>query len=112
MIVRPGQMPRLLESRGAVLGLLENVVDGEVTIKVPLQAGDRVVMYTDGLTESFNPKEEILGIDRFSQIVRDTAALPLPRMKQEIIDCVTAWRSGPAADDMSLVLLGVPRGPA
>ena len=111
MIVQPGQVPRLLESRGAVLGLLENAVDGEVTIRVPLQGGDRVVIYTDGFTESSNAEEELLGIDRFRQIVRDTATLPLQKMKQEIIDRVAEWRGGPATDDLSLVVLGIPNGP-
>jgi hypothetical protein len=29
-------------------------------------------------------------------------------MKQEILDRVTAWRSGTATDDMSLVLIEIP----
>jgi hypothetical protein len=29
-------------------------------------------------------------------------------MKQEIIDRVAAYRSGPPADDMSLVIVGIP----
>jgi serine phosphatase RsbU (regulator of sigma subunit) len=90
-----------------VLGLLENAVDPEATIEVPIQEGDRVVIYTDGFTESFNSQEETLGIDRFSEIVRETAALPVSRMRDEIVGRVAAWRSGPAADDTSLVVVGM-----
>jgi sigma-B regulation protein RsbU (phosphoserine phosphatase) len=85
MMVRPGCKPQLLESRSAVLGLIENAVDAEATIEVPIQEGDRLVIYTDGFTESFNSQEETLGIDRFSEIVRETAALPVSRMKEQIV---------------------------
>jgi serine phosphatase RsbU (regulator of sigma subunit) len=108
MIVQPGHTPRLLESQSAVLGLLEDAVEGEGTVTVRIQPGDRLVIYTDGFTESFNAQEEMLGVDGFRAIVRETAELPLPDMKQEIIDRVAAWRTGPAADDMSLVVVGMP----
>jgi phosphoserine phosphatase RsbU/P len=108
MIVQPGKQPRLLESRSAVLGLLHDAVDVEATVEVPLESGDRVVIYTDGFTESFDAKQEMLGVDGFSDIVRDTAKLSLAQMKQEIVDRVAAWRSGPPADDMSLVVVEIP----
>jgi PAS domain S-box-containing protein len=107
MIVQPGKTPRLLESRSAVLGLLEDVVDREATVEIPLEAGDRVVIYTDGFTESFDERKEMLGVEGFGDIVRKASNLPLAQMKQEIVDRVAAWRSGPAADDMSLVVVEV-----
>jgi PAS domain S-box-containing protein len=107
MIVQPGETPRLLESRSAVLGLLADAVDSEAAVEVPLDAGDRVVIYTDGFTESFNAQSDMLGVEGFSDIVRETSTLPLAQMKQEIVDRVAAWRQGPAADDMSLVVVEV-----
>jgi len=107
MIVQPGERPRLLESRSAVLGLLHDAVDSEAMIEVPVQAGDRVVIYTDGFSESFDAQEEMLGVEGLSDIVRDTAKLSLAEMKQEIVDRVAAWRNGPPADDMSLVVVEV-----
>jgi PAS domain S-box-containing protein len=107
MIVSPNHGVRLLESRSAILGLLDDAVDAETSHQVAVQPGDRLVIYTDGLTESFNPRQEMLGINGLQQIVRDTSSLPLPLMKQEIIDRVAAWRSGPAIDDISLVVLEI-----
>jgi phosphoserine phosphatase RsbU/P len=107
MLVRPGETPRLLESRSLVLGFLPDAVDGEASIEMPVNKGDRVIMYTDGLTENFNAKNEMLGVDGLSEIVRDTSTLPLPRMKDEILNRIAAWRLGPPADDMSLVLLEI-----
>ncbi|MFZ3214563.1 MAG: SpoIIE family protein phosphatase [Candidatus Acidiferrales bacterium] len=108
MIVKPGEAPRLLESRSAVLGLLHDAVDLENPVKVPVVAGDRVVLYTDGFTESFNAQDEMLGVEGLSEIVRETALLPLPAMTEEIVKRVAAFRSGPPADDMSLVVVEIP----
>jgi sigma-B regulation protein RsbU (phosphoserine phosphatase) len=107
MIVSRNQKPRLLESRSAILGLLEDAVDGETALKVPVRPGDRLIIYTDGFTESFNSEQEMLGVEGLQKIVCDTAGLPLLMMKQEIIARVAAWRSGPAVDDMSLVVLEI-----
>ena len=70
MLARPGDSLRLLESQCALLGLLEDAVRGE-PVEVPLQPGDRVVLYTDGFIESFNAQEEMLGIQGFADIVEE-----------------------------------------
>jgi len=107
MIVRRGKAPQLLESKSMILGLFENAVEAEAIVEVPLEAGDRVVVYTDGLSENFNARREMLGVEGLGRIVDETLELPLAEMKQQIIERVAAWRNGPAADDISLVLLEV-----
>jgi len=49
----------------------------------------------------------MLGIEGFSQLVLDAANLTLPEMRQAIIDGVAAWRHGPLADDVSLVIVEI-----
>jgi sigma-B regulation protein RsbU (phosphoserine phosphatase) len=105
MIVRPGESPQLLESKSMVLGLFEDAVAADATAESPVQAGDRVVIYTDGLTENFNSQREMLGTEGLTEIVRGVSSLPLAEMKQQILNRVAAWREGPAADDVSLVVL-------
>jgi len=90
MIIRRGESPRLLESRSGILGLFENVVDAESTIEAAVEPGDRVLIYTDGLTENFNLKREMLGVEGLSEIVRDGSHLTLPDMKRQILDRVEA----------------------
>jgi len=105
LLVRRGEAPRLLESRSMVLGLFEDAVASDPAVEETLQRGDRIVIYTDGLTESFNSSGEMLGIVGLGEIVRDASSLPLGEMKQQILNQVATWRSGPAADDVSLVLV-------
>ena len=108
MIVKPGDAPRLLESRSSVLGLLQDAVDTENAMQVPVASGERVILYTDGFTESFNASDDMLGVEGLAEIVRETAMLPLSEMTHEIVKRVAAFRSGPAADDMSLVVVEIP----
>jgi len=108
MIVSPGMEPRLLESRSMLLGALPDAVDGEAVLDLDLNPGDRVMLYTDGLTEVFNSRGEMLDVNGLQKIVRESSELPLGEMKTTILDRVAEWRSGPPADDVSLVLVEVP----
>ena len=107
MIVQPGEEPRLLESRSMVLGALPNAVDGEASLDVDLLPGDRIVLYTDGITDVFDSRGEMLGVEGVQKFVREASLLPFHQMKQGILDRVAAWREGPSTDDVSLVLVDV-----
>jgi sigma-B regulation protein RsbU (phosphoserine phosphatase) len=107
MIVRPGGEPRLLESRSTVLGVLPEAVDAEATLEVQLDAGDRIVLYTDGITDVFDSQGKMLGVAGVQRFVRETATLPFQEMNKAILDRVAAWRAGPPVDDISLVLVEV-----
>jgi PAS domain S-box-containing protein len=105
MLVRRGQSPLLLESRSAILGALPDAVDTTSNLELHLEQDDRIVLYTDGITEVFNSRGEMLGIEGVREIVRQASALPSEEMKQGILDGVAAWRNGPQTDDVSLVLV-------
>lgn len=107
MIAHPGTEPRLLESRSMVLGAVGEAVDPEATLDVDLVPGDRVVLYTDGITDVFNANGEMLGVEGVQKIVEETCELPFGEMKKAILDSVADWREGPSTDDVSLVLVEV-----
>jgi len=107
MIARAGQEPRLLESRSMVLGALPDAVEPEATLDVDLESGDRVVLYTDGITDIFDTRGEMLGVSGVQKFVHETSLLPFAEMMQGILDRVAAWREGPPTDDVSLVLVEV-----
>jgi PAS domain S-box-containing protein len=107
MIVHPGGEPRLLPSRSMILGTLPDAVGADATLHTEIEPGDRIVLYTDGLTDVFDSRGEMLKVEGIQNFVRETALLPFNEMKQSILDRVAAWRNGPPVDDVSLVLVHV-----
>jgi sigma-B regulation protein RsbU (phosphoserine phosphatase) len=107
MIVQPGADPRLLPSRSTILGTLPDAVDADATLNTEIEPGDRVVLYTDGLTDVFDSHGEMLEVEGVQNIVRETSLLPFSEMKQGILNRVAAWRDGPPVDDVSLILVEV-----
>jgi PAS domain S-box-containing protein len=107
MLARRGQIPLLLESRSMILGALPEAVEIASTPEVQLLPDDRIVIYTDGITEVFDSRGEMLGVPGIQEIVRQTSSLPAEEMKQGILDRVAAWRNGPPTDDVSLLVVHV-----
>jgi serine phosphatase RsbU (regulator of sigma subunit) len=82
-------------------------VDADATLYTELESGDRIVLYTDGITDVFDSRGEMLKVEGVQNFVRETALLPFNEMKEGILHRVAAWRNGPLVDDVSLVLVEV-----
>ena len=76
-------------------------------MKLNYQPGDRLILYTDGLVEVFNGLDDMLGVEGLEDLVLQSATLTLADMQKTILDGVAAWRHGPLADDVSLVIVEV-----
>jgi len=87
---------------GPALGLFAESV--YPTCRCPLDTGDAVLLFTDGLYEASTPAGEEYGLDRLLTGVRQRALLPMPRLFDEILKDVQAF-SGTAelADDVCLL---------
>jgi len=70
-----------------------------------LQSGDRLLFYTDGLTEQFNPEGEMYGLERLSQqLSKDHGDSP-KEILDAIVDDAERFAKGlPADDDQALLL--------
>jgi serine phosphatase RsbU (regulator of sigma subunit) len=106
ILVSSGNLRRL-ESRNGILGCLSETTPSEPSIEVELSPGDRLILYTDGLVEVFNGLDEMLGVDGLEDLVLQSATLTLADMQKTILEGVAAWRNGPLADDVSLVIVEV-----
>ncbi len=71
-----------------------------------LEAGDVLVLYTDGLTESENVLSEPYGEDRLVAVVRENAALPAADIVRAITASVLDFMgAAPPFDDTTLVVI-------
>ena len=104
MIVSDGVV-RLLDSQNGLLGCLADTTPSDSADEIALATGDRLVLYTDGLVEVFNQSHQMLGVEGLAKLVRESATLSLPQMKQTILDGVTSWSHGTRADDISLMII-------
>ena len=107
MVIKPEADPQLLEARSMMLGALSNAVCHEAMIEVDLDPGDRILLYTDGVTEVFDERGEMLGVDGLQKFVRECSRLPFDEMLPAILERIAAWRHGPFVDDVTLVLAEV-----
>lgn len=106
LISQSGELKQL-DSRSTILGAMEDAVPQHASDTYELSAGDRLMIYSDGLTEVWDAKEEMLGIEGLAEIARKAVKLPLDVMREKIIKSVVSFSATPVHDDMSLVLLEV-----
>jgi PAS domain S-box-containing protein len=106
-LISPSGELRQLDSRATILGAMEDAVPEDSADKYELSKGDRLMIYSDGLTEVWDAREEMLGVEGLGELARGLVKLPLSEMRERIIRGVVSYSATPVHDDMSLVLLEV-----
>lgn len=99
-----GAIESLDGAGGLVLGAMPGVEYPNHTLQ--LQRGDRLVLYTDGITEAFSPTEELYGAKRLVDEVRVHGGGTPAALVERICQSVTSF-AGPApqSDDITLTVL-------
>ena len=92
-----------LEGDGTFLILMDEPIFQNYQVK--LQKGDRILFYSDGVIENFNHEEEILGMDKFKNIVKYNANEKGKNFLSKISDDVLQFSNQTPADDMTMLLL-------
>ncbi len=73
---------------------------------VTLAPGDRVYLFSDGITEAENAAEEQFGVERLLEALDATREGTLQESVHAVVARLEAWRGGPAfADDVSLLAI-------
>jgi sigma-B regulation protein RsbU (phosphoserine phosphatase) len=71
-----------------------------------LEAGDTLVLYTDGVTETMNPEHAMFGTDGLRNAFLGASALALSAARSRVLMAIDAHASGaPLADDTTLLML-------
>ena len=94
---------RLTEG-GPVLGLLPAAAYR--TTSVPAHAGDLLVLFSDGITEAPNRRDEQFGEERLMAVVEQTRELPARAICDAILAAVRTFIGDrPAPDDQTLLVV-------
>jgi len=96
-----------LETTGTVLGLFPEASYEQAA--VDLLPGDRLVMFTDGITEASDSNGEEFGEERLIARVKESSAVSARDLGNEIIQRVTQFCHGDFADDATLLTVVVDR---
>jgi sigma-B regulation protein RsbU (phosphoserine phosphatase) len=91
---------------GFPIGLTDAIEDLIFDLKIQLQQGDVVALYTDGITEAENPQRELYGLDRFIGVLKQYRHESVEVIRQSVIEDVMRFVNGTKVyDDITLVIL-------
>ena len=104
VLVRPGEAPRLLPGHpGTVVGIQHSL--SFEPREMQLEPGDALFLYTDGVTEAFDPDRQCFGEDRLLRALRE-AAPGSREMVERVFEAVRAFaRGAPQSDDIAILAI-------
>lgn len=102
VLLRRGGRIELLAEGGPVIGL-GGIVPFEEGFK-KLEPGDRILLYTDGVTEHRDPEGRLYGAAKLHDMLLEFREAPLDAMMAELVDSVMEFGGGEELrDDVSLL---------
>jgi len=89
------------------IGLCENILGDHNETAIEIESGDRVMLYTDGVTEARNPQNVLLGRSGLKELAMKHFRLhPEAFLRQFFLD-LNEYQAGEADDDMTFVVVDI-----
>ena len=104
LVRRDGAAVEFLSSQNPLIGITKDFLADEPENTLPIEPGDRLVLYTDGLTETADAAGRQLGTAGLVEIVQQAMSVELFEMADCILDQVTRHNHGPVLDDKTLIV--------
>ncbi len=103
LLLRQGRVVKHLESG---VGLPFGVGPASHVFTEQLEPGDRVLLYTDGVTEARGPSGDLFGTDQLVNLVSRTAGDdPPPETMRRLMHAIEDHNDGPMRDDATVVMI-------
>jgi phosphoserine phosphatase RsbU/P len=94
-----------VSENGLFLGMFPEAT--YTSLQLPVQAEDRVVLYTDGIPETMNPAEQEFGTARFMQFMENNYSLAVNQFADGLLDELSRWSEQPRGqgqqDDITVI---------
>jgi phosphoserine phosphatase RsbU/P len=108
LLLRGGEVLQI-EENGLVMALMSSATYTSTTR--PLQQGDRLLLYTDGIVEATNSGDEEFGYERIATLLKASAAHSPEQAADSLLEAVSAW-SASQQDDLTIMLCDYKGAPA
>jgi predicted ATPase/serine phosphatase RsbU (regulator of sigma subunit) len=96
--------PSRLVTESLVLGMMEDFPYTEQT--VTFQAGDLLVIYSDGVSEAMNEQNEDFGESRFEKLILNNRNMPVNKLTGLIVNELKSHiGNAPQSDDITLLIV-------
>jgi phosphoserine phosphatase RsbU/P len=104
---REGELERI-QSNGLLFGVKPEA-DSYPVVAMPIQPGDRFLLYTDGVTEPENARGDSFGDVRLEQVVRDNQRRSPSELSDQLLAEIRHWQPAAIAqqDDITLIVIDV-----
>ena len=101
-----GEMQRI-ESNGLLFGVGPEAA--YPVCSVPLEASDRFLLYTDGVTETENAAGEAFGDRQLERVIRNCCLQPASELSRHVLAELDGWRpiAADQQDDITLIVVDV-----
>ena len=106
LLLQPGIPAEFIVSGGLPVGVIPDAAYESVHLKY--DAGDRLFLYSDGITECESPDGEMFGAEQLRRFVDETRQLSVSEVIQQLDERISAWRGRGKdgfEDDISLLVL-------
>lgn len=100
---------RRLPAGGLVLGMFDSAEYADATVSVA--PGDRLLLFTDGITEAFSPAGEEFGEERVAAVGTRHRTLSAEDLTQLLLHEASDFCKGQFHDDATLVVIAADSGP-
>lgn len=100
-----GTMVRLGEGGPAFNRLFSD--SGYEEREIALTPGDRLVLFTDGVSEATDANGDLFGEERIEELVADSRDLDARELQQTIVDAASSFSGDELEDDLTLVVVRV-----
>ena len=94
---------RSVPGNGTVLGFLPN--PSYEAVRLRLEPGDALLLYTDGIVECANGAEEMFGEDRLVRVLRENGGGSAGSIVGAVTSAVQAFAGNQLADDMTALVI-------
>ena len=99
-----GAEPRWIPGCGPLVGLFDRLDLSAQSVEI--RPADRLVLYTDGITDAASPHGARFGAERFREAVRETCEESAEATCRAVINAVLAFQGdADPADDLALLVL-------